>query len=344
MYYGSDGRSDKYYDRYTPPRRRRRGQRRRGPGCCSGCLTRLLFRILEFIVVFCLICAIILYAIPPSVCQYSKGNADLSVTRGLGSEYANVLLLGIDFTEEAQRSDCMIIASFGYRKLKLTSIMRDTIVSIPGHGNGKINSAYTYGGPELAMQVVNETLGMNITRYIVIDFATMVDLVDAVGGIDIELSDRDISQINGCAIHTLKVIWKQNPEKYEHYRSSQKITRTGWTHLNGLFATGYTRIRYSDSDYVRTSRQREVIRAILTSIRSAWYNPLMYSRLSRVLFSLNTNLSMPEMLILGEKVLIDPEVKSYRVPETADLSDNGSSIRVTNPTGMRTKLKNFIYS
>ncbi len=108
----------------------------------------------------------------------SQGNSisvsNLSITPGLNSEWLNVLLLGADSRNDAEpcRTDTMMICSVNTKsgEVKLTSIMRDTCVSIEGHSATRINSAYFYGGPQLAMKTVNECFGMNIEKYVFVDY------------------------------------------------------------------------------------------------------------------------------------------------------------------------------
>ena len=247
-----------YYDTY---RGKRGGKNRRGRGGgCTGWLLGTLLKLIALVLVAVVLAAGVLFAIPPSFMNIEPGNAELSLTDGLPSDRVNVLLLGVDFLEDGQqRSDAMMIASVGYNSIHLTSIMRDTMVDIPGYGRHKLNSAYSYGGAEMAMRVVNETFKLNITNYIVVDFSTMVDLVDAIGGVDVEIEDKELEHLNKYAYDTFKKINAVNPEKYGHYINSQPYTQGGTLHLNGLFATGYSRIRLIDTDYKRAQRQRRVI-------------------------------------------------------------------------------------
>ena len=199
-----------YYDTY---RGKRGGKKRRERGGgCTGWLLRTLLKLIALLLALAALAAVALYAIPPSFMNIEPGNADLSLTDGLPGDRVNILLLGVDFLEDGQqRSDAMMVASIGYDSVRLASVLRDTLVDIPGYGEHKLNSAYSYGGPELAMRVVNETYGLNITNYIVVDFSTMVDLVDAVGGVDVEVEDKELEHLNKYAYDTFKKINAVNP-------------------------------------------------------------------------------------------------------------------------------------
>ena len=329
-----------YYDTYRgkKPRQKRRRS-------CLGWLMGKLFKLIALVLVLALIAAGALYALPVSLMNVENNGMDLSLKDGLPGDKVNILLLGLDFLNDGhQRSDAIMIASVGYDGLKLTSVMRDTLVDIPGHGRHKLNSAYSYGGAEMAMRVVNETFGLNITNYAAVDLRTLVDLIDAVGGVDVDVSEAELDYVNSHAWDTYKFISAPDKEKYQHYASSQPLTQPGVQRLNGLFATAYSRIRYIDSDYMRTARQREVISAILARMRANCWDPRMYVRLLDVaLHSVDTNLNLAELISLGEKVLISGEIQTHRVPENAHMHDNGSSLEITRPAENVQALYEFIY-
>ena len=332
-----------YYDTY---RGKRGGKRRRERGGgCTGWLLGMLLKLIALVLVAVVLAAGVLFAIPPSFMNTEPGNAELSLTDGLPSDRVNILLLGVDFLEDGQqRSDAMMIASVGYKSVRLTSIMRDTLVDIPGYGEHKLNSAYSYGGAEMAMRVVNETFKLNITNYIVVDFSTMVDLVDAIGGVDVEIEDKELEHLNKYAYDTFKKINAVNPEKYGHYINSQPYTQGGTLHLNGLFATGYSRIRMIDSDYTRTQRQRRVLAAVLEQVKGSVMNPLMYARLYQVYRdSVQTNLSLAELISIGEKALMAGKIETERMPKDEYIYDDQSALHITDPQGNIIAMHNFLY-
>ena len=333
-----------YYDTYRS--KGRRGRRGRGGGSCLGWLLRALLKLIALALVLAVLAAVALYALPVNFLNVEPSGTELSLTDGLPGKRVNVLLLGLDALNEGlQRSDAIMVASSGYDGLKLTSLMRDVMVEIPGQGRHKLNSAHALGGPELAMRVINETFQLNITNYIAVDFRTLVDLIDAVGGVDVEIEEKELQYLNSYAYHTYRSISKIDPEKYAHYANSQPETRTGTLRLNGLFATGYTRIRYCDSDYVRTSRQREVLSSLVARLRENCWNPMIYVRLYRVLReNVQTNLSLPELISLGEKVLLSGRVDTYRCPANEYLEDSNSAIEITDPDGNVRSLYEFIYN
>lgn len=329
-----------YYDSYErkPKRRTRRERReRRGAG---GCLLSLLLRLLALLVALALIGAALLYALPPSLFAVEPEGAALSLNRSLPSSRVNILLLGTDvMRENSQRSDAVIIATVGYGSLKLTSVLRDTVVDIPGRGSGKLNAAYAYGGPELAIRTLNENFGLNILHYAAVDFVALVEIVDAVGGVDIDITEAEMEQINVNVVSSRFVF---RPLGY----SATKLTRCGQgTHLDGLQALGYARIRKIDSDFTRANRQRILLNALLKKIRSRLWDPVMLARLGRALaHSIKTNMSAVELLSLGEKALAAGGAETLRLPVDGSYADDGSKLTITDRQANINAFRDFAYN
>jgi len=197
--------------------------------------------------------------------------SDLSITEGLPSEWHNILLLGSDTRniKQVSRTDTIMIASINKNdgRIKLISIMRDTIVPIPGHGNRKINSASYYGGPELTMKVVNECFKMNIKEYVLVNFSSFKEIVDILGGVRLNITKKEMEQINGSLAEQGRLLGLDR-DKWERGEYDLK-TYGDDTELNGLHALAYARIRHIDSDYQRTERQRQVIDAVIKKFRNS---------------------------------------------------------------------------
>ena len=332
-----------YYDTYKRRGRRSRGDRRGGG--CSGCLAAGLFRLIALALVLAILAAGALYALPVALLNVEPAGMELSPTDGLPGSRVNVLLLGLDaLSASGQRSDAMIVASVGYDGVRLTSLMRDTVVDIPGHGRQKLNAAFSIGGAELAMRTINQTFQLNITNYVAADFRALVDVIDALGGVEVEVDQGELKYLNLYAGRTRDVLYGLDAAKYSYYDGEQPIYATGTMRLDGLYATAYSRIRYSDSDYVRTSRQREVLAGMVARFRERFWDPRVYARLySAVRNSIDTNLSMPELISLGEKVLISGEIDNFRLPLDDYLYDNGSTIEITDLDATVRALHAFIY-
>ena len=327
-----------YYETYRGKTRKTRSGRTKRRSSCMGFLAKTLMKLIALALILAILAAGILYIIPPSFLNVDGGSADLALTDGLPSGYINILLLGLDKLQDgSQRSDSMIIASIGYGEIRLTSVMRDTIVNLPGYGEQKINSAYAHGGAEAAMRAVNETFGLNITRYIAVDFVTLVELIDALGGVDVTITEAELEQINANVGNVARIF---QPLGYD----AVPMTEYGDMHLNGLFALGYARIRKIDSDYTRTSRQRTLLNAMLKQLKAQIASPSMYQKLIRVFNEhVDTNLSWIELISIAEKAVFAGDIQTARVPQDQHCTDDGSSIRITMPEACREWIYNFIY-
>lgn len=193
----------------------------------------------------------------------------------------NIALFGIDAEDgSVGRSDSIIIATIDttHKKLKLTSIMRDSYVAIEGHGDDKINHAYAFGGPQLAIKTLNENFDLNIDDFVAVNFTTLPKIIDMLGGVTIDITSEEVSHIPG-------------------------IDAAGTYILTGEQALSYSRIRYaSGGDYVRTDRQRTVLSKVFEKVLSINFTQYP-SLLSEILPMVQTNLDYSEILNLGNEVL-----------------------------------------
>ena len=164
----------------------------------------------------------------------------------------NILLIGVDGDDSSDslRSDSMILVSLDtiHGKIKLSSFLRDSWVQIPGHKFAKLNAAYAMGGAQLLVDTIEYNFKVNINDCILVDFTMFKDIIDATGGIDIEVTPAEARFINRTTRHTVN--------------SGESV------HLNGEEALVYCRIRKLDSDYMRTYRQRKVIKALLDKTKN----------------------------------------------------------------------------
>lgn len=193
----------------------------------------------------------------------------------------NIALFGVDSHDGSTgRSDSIIIATIDtiHKKLKLTSIMRDSYVNISGIGNDKINHAYAFGGPQLAIKTLNENFDLNIQDFVAVNFDSLPKIIDMLGGVTVDVTEEEVSHISG-------------------------INSAGTYNLTGAQALAYSRIRYATGgDYVRTERQRTILTKMYEKILSI--NPTQYtSLLSEWLSMLQTSLDYSKILELGTEVL-----------------------------------------
>lgn len=206
----------------------------------------------------------------------------------------NILLLGIDKEEDA--SDSIIVVSIDDKnnKLKLSSIMRDSYIDFGEGKVNKINYAYHYGGAILSIKVINENYDLDIRDYVKVDFEQLANIVDAVGGIDIDIKEEEIRYVNLTDQYT-----KYLRKKYD----SKPITKAGINRLNGAQALAYSRIRrVGNYDYERTERQRRVLSAIFVRVKQMPVNK--YDELlDTISTSLETSLDKFTILSLMQKVV-----------------------------------------
>ena len=311
-----------YEEPYRKKRRRRRSHRRERS--FAAWLVEGLVRLVALALILALLAAGALYALPVSLFAVEPDGASLSLTDGLPDSKLNVLLLGLDALRESrQRSDTVLVASVGYGPAKLTSVMRDTLVEIPDYGSGKLNAAYAHGGPELVMRTLNENFGMNLMYYVAVDFTALVSVVDAIGGVDVDVTEAEAELIN-------QTMDKDRPKFEPLGYTCPPLSRSGEnTHLNGIQALYFARIRKLDSDFGRTRRQRALLAAMLAKIRASLWNPALLIRLGRALIdTCDTNLSAVQLLSLGEKVLLGGAPDQLRLPADDSFTDDGSALRV----------------
>lgn len=176
------------------------------------------------------------------------------------SKLINVLLLGLDTRDPEQftggRTDSMIIMTLdrANNEIKLTSIMRDTLVSIPGHDMNRINTVFGFSGPDVAMQTVQKYFGVKIDYYAIVNFWAVANIIDSVGGVTVDVKSDEVKELN-TALDTVN--------KYAKGSKSPKVAHSGSQKLNGKQAVSYMRIRHiGEGDFQRTERQRTVLEAI----------------------------------------------------------------------------------
>ncbi len=214
-------------------------------------------------------------------------------------DIVNIAILGVDESEnDAGRSDATMIATFDpiHKKLKITSIMRDTYADIPGYGKDKLNHAYAYGGPQLSIKTLNQDFGLNIKDYVKINFEELEGLIDAIGGIDMKMEYMEKYEVNNYI------------ERYSEARNitEEKLVmdeKTGKYHLTGFQTLGYCRIRsIGNGDFDRTERHRKIMTEMFNKISKAGTAELA-SMATKLLPYVETSLSNKEIINLATNVL-----------------------------------------
>ena len=220
--------------------------------------------------------------------------------------YLNVALFGLDTRansdEMGSRSDTIMIASLNRetKEVKLCSVYRDTLLQQKDESYNKANAAYSFGEEQDAVAMLNRNLDMDINHYVTVDFSAMVDVIDALGGLDIEVDQEEVDNINGYIVEIIENTGV----------GSLGIMEPGMHHMNGVQATAYARIRYTQGDdFRRTERQRDVLKKIGEKAQSANLATLNLI-IDRVFPKVRTNFTLPEILAYAK------DVKKYELGET----------------------------
>lgn len=225
--------------------------------------------------------------------KYPLDKANVTATEADANmkDYQNIALFGVDsqdnkIKDKGSRTDCIIIASINNstKKVKLMSIYRDTYVSIDGEYD-KINAAYSYGGPELALRTINRNLDLNITDFATVNFKALADAVDVLGGIPLTInSEKELENLNAY-------IGNMN---HINGGNSKKFDKVGTYTFDGNQAVAYSRIRYMEGgDHARASHQRLVLEGIMNAAKK---QPLKLGKLiSTVLPQCKTSLSNDDL-------------------------------------------------
>ncbi|MDD2980156.1 MAG: LCP family protein [Hespellia sp.] len=314
-------------------RRRRRGSRRRR-GFASWPIARKITTILAVVLIGVITSGVIYAANKYSKIETTKINADeLSISdeieaSGLdGTGYMNIALFGVDTRADGSvdgtRSDTIIVASLNRetKEVKLASVYRDTLLEQSDGSYNKANSAYSTGiinegaegGPKEAMALLNRNLDMDIDHYVTVDFSALVDLIDALGGIEIDVQEEEVFYVNGYSEEIQKNTGIYSPD----------IGGPGPQLLNGTQATAYCRIRYTTGDdFRRTERQRDVITKVVEKLQTAKLSSLN-KIIDSVFPKVSTNFTLPEILAYAK------DIKSYQLGETTGFPDNKNFATLT---------------
>lgn len=180
------------------------------------------------------------------------------------SEYnsiINILLIGSDSDntyDAEQHSDVIMILSINTVKksVKIISIPRDTAVDIPNYGRFKLNKTYALGEEQLLIKTINTTFDLNIDKYVTVDFKGLIDIINQMGGIEMDITSSEMQYIN----RGLKDMYKLSNNDYETLKSYGKVT------LNGEQAMVHARNRTVGNDFTRSERHRDIIEAIISKM------------------------------------------------------------------------------
>lgn len=233
--------------------------------------------------------------------------SDLGVNEKLNGTWRSILLIGTDarLWDDMKHTDTMIIVCYNVQNgaIRMISVMRDAFVKIPEKENSvRINTVSTYAGMEGLIKVLNQNLGLNITEYALVDFAGFRNVIDILGGIDVDITEIEMEYINSSLKEQVNLLIAKGGR--DSAIAANTLTTYGPdTHLSGLQALAYARIRKSDSDYKRTERQRTVImEAAEKAINTV--NVVQMSQIaSTMLQHVETNMQLSSILQLGMQVI-----------------------------------------
>lgn len=233
------------------------------------------------------------------------------------AEVANMrhlLLIGIDARpgENTGRSDTMMIVTLDPddNVIKLTSIMRDLYVEIPGRKNNRINATYVFGGPELLMETIELNFGVHIDHYIAVNFSMLGKLIDSIGGLTLTVE-------NEYYMRRINAVIKQDNRVLGIDRNDQLLTEPGEQLMTGKQAQAYARYRYgtADGDFGRTVRQREIITKIFEKLNQMTAIELMGLVVDNF-DNVYTNLSVSDLASYAPVLISmkDAEIQEMRLP------------------------------
>lgn len=247
---------------------------------------------------------------------------DIEVTEGIEEKmngYRTIAIFGVDSRSnelvKGTRSDCIILATINEKtkEVKLTSVYRDTYLELTGRSLDKITHAYAYGGAALAISSLNTNLDLNIKEFVTVNFESVVDIVNAVGGVSINITNEELKYINGYIDEINRVTGN----------SASHVTKIGKQNLNGVQALAYGRIRYTaGGDYKRTERMRDIMMAVVDKAKRmsiTQLNKLADTLLPKVYTNINS----------GEIISLIPQLASYKITDSTGWPYNTKGVTIS---------------
>lgn len=288
--------------------------------------------IIAIIIIIILIIAITIFTITNTLSNMMKmelDESDLAINDELYDELTeygitkkefdsiiNIAFFGSDSRDlsnmNSGRADTIMIISVNPTKksIKLISIPRDTYVNVPGYGKTKINHSYAYGQEQLAIKTINSNFGLNITEYVTINFEGLINVINAVGGVDINISKEERDVLNDYLAESYSIMGKEYVP----------MTEYGDVHLNGEQALAHCRDRYVGSDFTRAERQREVLTEVMGKISQKSFGEML-DLVDIFLQQVRTNINVSEYLGLAASAFTNKDdymnnIISAQVPST----------------------------
>ncbi|MBQ7915375.1 MAG: LCP family protein [Firmicutes bacterium] len=221
-------------------------------------------------------------------------------------DYINVLLIGIDGQGYSGRSDVMILCTYDKvnKTATMTSFLRDLYVEIPGRDSNRLNAAYAFGGIDLLDATLELNFGIQVDGHVMVDFNTFPKVIDALGGVDITLTQAEADYLG--------------------------LSGEGEYHMDGDLAMRYSRIRYIDSDFGRTNRQRTVLNSLFERFKKLSWGEVANAA-NQVLDLVYTDMDAGTILSYGSEVIQLNSIQQLHVPNDGEYYDaviNGMMVLV----------------
>lgn len=271
-------------------------------------------------------------------------SSDLGISENVESndKIKNILLFGIDSRkdDDTGRSDAIILLSIDkkHNKIKMTSLARDSYVKIDGHGKDKLTHAWAFGKAQKAIHTVNANFGTDVTDFVSINFFQFAEIIDYMGGVEIDVSEAEKKVMNRDYIPVLNELGIK----------CEKVTKTGMQLLTGGQALAYTRNRYTGGDIERGNRQKEVLSAMFDKMKNV--SAAKYPEIINMLTEhCSTSLSNSDILGLGAwAVMSKPQIENLSLPNKAcnakGKTINGTWYYVYDLEAAKQEIVNFVYN
>ena len=253
---------------------------------------------------------------------YVNDNFPIKRVAKIDNRVDNFLIIGVDSRgEQTARTDTMMVMSVDKRHgaIKLTSLMRDIEVDLPGRegAQDKLNAAYSWGGIGLLINTINENFNLDIQRFMMVDFWSSTKIVDDMGGITINVSEAEVGATNNI-LGEMNIL-------LDHPTGSGMLTSAGEQTLDGTQAVAWARIRSIDSDHVRTGRQRQVVTAMFEKF-SYLSLPKKLSTVTTILEDMETNMTQLDIMGMGFRALGPMNnTMEYNVPKDESMYTTNTS-------------------
>lgn len=267
-----------------------------------------------------------------------EGEVDIeldSETREALQGFTNIALFGIDNRTtgnyDGGNSDCIMIASIDNesKAVKLVSVYRDTFLNVKEETYNKINSAYAYGGAKGAVAALNKNLNLDITNYVAVDFAAIVDAVDLLDGIELDITNEEAKIMNDNYIDEINQVTNHNSSKV----SGGKFT------ADGVQALAYCRIRYTKGDdFKRTERQRDVLMKMIDKAKDSSVSTIA-SLIDSMIGEISTSFTSKELLGLATSMMDYEVTGNCGWPFELCTGSYGSKNSIVVPTDLKTNVE-----